>query len=142
MANTREQLIEELVPKMKRAIRIGKLTSYPFKEHSLHMPHVGALFHIAKEKDGINMKDLAEQLCVTGGAVTQFIDELVSKKLIVREHSADDRRSVKVRLTDEAREHFKTFKQEYLKTITPRFAHLSEEELRTLIKLLDKISLN
>jgi len=141
MTNTREQLIEELIPKMKRAIRFNKFSSYPFKEHSLSVPHVGALFHIAKEKDGINMKDLAEQLCVTGGAVTQFIDELVTKKLIIREQAEGDRRSVKVRLTDEAREHFKIFKQEYFRTVTPRFDHLSDDELRTLIKLLDKITL-
>jgi DNA-binding MarR family transcriptional regulator len=81
MNSNREQLIEDIIPKMKRVLKLSKHNSYLFKEHSLSVPHVSALFQIAKEKDGMGMKDLAEQLCVTGGAVTQFIDDLVEKKL-------------------------------------------------------------
>jgi hypothetical protein len=45
-------------------------------------------------------------------------------------------------LSEEAQAHFKVFKQEYLKTITPRFAHLTDEELKTMAQLLNKITLS
>ena len=38
---------------------------------------------------------------LTSGAMTNRLDKLESKSLIVREHSKEDRRSVTVQLTDE-----------------------------------------
>lgn len=139
---TREQLIQEIIPKMKRVLRSGKLASYAINDQYLTLPQLHLLFHVSKEKTGVTMKELAEHLCVTGGAVTQFIDDLVEKDMLVREHDAADRRSVKVRLSKKGEEHFTNFKREYLKVLTPRFAHLTDEELEMMIKLLNKITIS
>lgn len=87
------------------------------------------------------MKELAEHLCVTSGAVTQFIDDLVEKKLLVREQDPHDRRSIRVRLSENDRAAFGTFKDQYIQSVMPRFDKLTSEELTTLLKLLEKITL-
>lgn len=87
------------------------------------------------------MKELAEHLCVTSGAVTQFIDDLVEKKLLIREQDPKDRRSVRVRLSEDNREAFGEFKDHYIQSILPRFDKLTMEEMNTLLQLLEKITL-
>ena len=139
MSNTREQLVQELVQKIKKVLQSGLAHSYPFKEYTLSRPQVILLFHVAKNKSGVPMKELAEHLCVTNGAITQFIDDLVEKKLLVRENDPKDRRSVRVRLPEENQEHFQAFKQQYMTTLMPRFDNLSTEELQTIVKLFEKI---
>ena len=139
MQQTREQLIQEFILKMKQVMKITRLTSYSFNGETITGPQAHLLFRISKEKTGVSMKELAEQLCVTSGAITQFIDELVEKKLLVRKPSSVDRRTVKVQLSESALMHLEVFKQEYIKIITPRFAKLTDEELQQLTRLFDKI---
>ena len=136
MNTPREQLIESIIPKMKRAVRVDKRISTTF-----NLPQIQALFYLSKEADGISMKELADKLCVTGGAVTQVIDSLIDQKLLIRKHDDTDRRSVKVKLSKEGEVRFKTFKKEYFQAVMPRFDHLTDEELETLVRLLDKITI-
>lgn len=50
----------------------------------------------AKDKGGIRLKDLAEKLELSPGTVSVAVESLVSQGMLVREHPANDRRSIRI----------------------------------------------
>lgn len=138
MDDKRQQLVQEIIVKIKRFFRSTHAAGLSFKGHQLNRIHMGLLFYIAKN-DGVSMKELAEFLCVTNGAVTQFVDDLVEKKLVVREVDPQDRRGVKVSLSQDTAKELPELKKKYFAMIAPRFSKLTTEELQTLTQLIDKI---
>jgi len=161
MENTREGQIQSIFEKFEnifksmhknRAHNIGGIGSrirethnrhkghkFPFEDLNLSRKETIFLFMIAKSKDGVTSKDLAMWMWISPGAVTQFIDNLVAKNLVVREEDPNDRRSMKVTLTDFARSKFESFRKGYMGTVTPFFANLSDSELSQLNTLLEKL---
>jgi DNA-binding MarR family transcriptional regulator len=97
------------------------------------------LFSIADSKEGISVKDLAEGASVTPGAITQFVDILVEKGLVAREGDPNDRRVVRLKLTDQAKNQFAKFKTEHLASMCRIFDVLSEEEIKQLLSIFTKI---
>ncbi len=111
----------------------------PFQDLNLSGRQIFFLFLVARSKDGISVKDLANFSRVTPGAVTQFIDVLIEKNLLKREEDPTDRRALKIKLTEYANSRFSEFKTQYFNSISPVFKNLSTEELNTLIYLLGKV---
>jgi len=140
MDEERQQLVQEVIGKIKRFFRSTHAAGLPFKEHHLNRIQMGLLFHISKN-NGTSMKELAEFLCVTNGAVTQFIDDLVEKKLVMREIDPQDRRGIKVSLSPDTAKALPALKQKYFEMIAPRFSKLTTKELQTLTQLIDKVEL-
>lgn len=81
------------------------------------------LLTIAKYKeDGISVKELAERSNVTPGAITQFVDVLITKDLVRREEDPHDRRIVRLKLTPAAASQLQKFRKEFLATAARAFA--------------------
>lgn len=140
MAKKRDELVESLIEKMVSVIKsLRAKHGFPFGEFKLSRPQVMILFHISKNKDRVSSKDLAAFLNVTSGAITQFIDGLVEKKLVKREEDSEDRRILRMTLTKSAREKFAVFKKNYYKSVSPLFNELSEKEINLFISFLNKI---
>ncbi|HSW48380.1 MAG TPA: MarR family transcriptional regulator [Candidatus Saccharimonadales bacterium] len=139
MNNTRQDLLQSLIQKMRCVIK-GMHTLHPFGELTLGRPQVGILFFIERKKE-VSVKEIAEMLNVTSGAVTQFIDDLVNKNLALREESKTDRRIINIKLTKKAEDKFKEFRKNYFKTISPLFDDLDDFELQKLLLLLEKIKI-
>jgi len=57
---------------------------------------------IIRRQGKVAMTDLANQLGVSPPSASGMVDRLVEKKILVREHSTEDRRKVVVRISDEA----------------------------------------
>jgi len=55
--------------------------------------------------DGVSASHLASQVCRHPSSMTALLDRMEAKRLLRREVDADDRRSVRVFLTDEGRAH-------------------------------------
>ena len=55
-------------------------------------------------QDCCPMSGLADMICLSLSSATGLIDRLVSKKLVKRDRSSEDRRVVQVELTEEGRE--------------------------------------
>jgi DNA-binding MarR family transcriptional regulator len=89
-----------------RLIRITKhLESAITETHRRHDLKMGefdvlATLRRAGEPFQLTPSALLDSLLLTSGAMTNRLDRLVEKQLIVREHSQLDRRSVFVKLTD------------------------------------------
>lgn len=140
MEKTREDLLQTLINHM---MSLGKQIGHDFlkSEPTLSPPQVRLLFSIGRKTDGLSVTELAELTGVTPGAITQFVDTLVDKNLVVREGDANDRRIVKLKLTSMARSQFENFKKEHLASVTRIFKPLSNEELQLFINILMKIDI-
>ncbi len=55
------------------------------------------------EQEGVNVKDLAKQLCLDSSSLTGHLDRMERVALVVRRDDLDDRRAVRVFLTAKGR---------------------------------------
>jgi len=110
-----------------------------FEDLGLSRKHIFFLLILARSKEGMSVKDIASFLHVSPGAVTQFIDMLIEKDLVERSEDPNDRRGIKVKLTENARSKFSNIRKGFMGGLTPYFSNFSEEELHQFINLLDKI---
>lgn len=140
MFNDRQELLQELIAKLIQAIKdIHSHQTFPFGDFLLNRQQVMILFFIAEKKEGAIVKDLAKFLRVTPGAITQFIDVLVTYKLVRREESASDRRLTRIKLSNPAKKKFEQFRTDYFISTSRAFKDFQTTELQQFIKLLEKI---
>jgi DNA-binding MarR family transcriptional regulator len=140
MKNEREELLKNLIEKfIKSAHNMHSNQSFPFGDFMLGRQQIMILFFIYENKGLVSVKAIAKNLNVTPGAITQFVDGLVGKKLVIREENARDRRSTNIKLAPLTEKKFNSFKKRYLTNASRFFTGLSDEELSQFVKLLSKI---
>lgn len=86
------------------------------------------------------MSKIAERICLSLSGVTGLIDRLVAKKLVARDRSSEDRRVVKVGLTEEGRELHTSVMETQVDFARGVLKTLSVAEQDELLALLGKIS--
>ena len=139
MDKNREDLLQTLIQRLMSVMRHVRHPGPP-PEPTLSPPQVHLLFIIGGSKEeGISVKELAERSSVTPGAITQFIDTLVQRGLVAREGDLNDRRIVRLKLTQLAKSQFERFRKEHLASMFKIFEVLSDEEIKQLIALFTKI---
>ncbi len=139
MDKKREELLQTLNQRMMSVMRHVRHPGPP-PEPILSPPQVHLLFAIAGRKDaGISMKELAELSSITPGAVTQFVDGLVERGLVAREGDTNDRRIVRLKLTELAKSQFEKFRKEHLTSMFKIFEVLSDDEIKQMIALFAKM---
>jgi len=131
--------MQTLIQRMMSIMRHVHHSSIP-SEPPLSPPQVHLLFSIASKQEGISVKELAERTSVTPGAITQFVDGLVEMGLVMREGDPNDRRIVRLKLTELAKSQFDHFRKDYLTSASRVFDVLSNDEIKQLIALFDKIN--
>ena len=111
----------------------------------LSMPRHGArdsqdraLFLLAHEEP-MTQRDLTDRLGIQPGSASELIGKLEAAGFIVRTPSENDRRTQNVSLTDLGRRRLAELGEEHRSARRRRFDALSEEELRLLCKLLEKL---
>ena len=139
MDKNREDLLQTLIQRMMSVMRHVRHVVPPPGEPILSPPQVHLLFTIDRNKEGLSVKELAERSSITPGAVTQFVDGLVERGLVAREGDPNDRRVVRLKLTEQAKSHFEKFRQEHLASMFKIFEALTDEEIRQLIALFTKM---
>jgi DNA-binding MarR family transcriptional regulator len=137
---TRQELLQDLIEKMTKAIQnMHTGQSFPFGDFMLGKQQIMILFFVFENKGEASVKEIAKFLNVTSGAVTQFIDGLVEKKMVIREENPMDRRSINIKLTENTKLKFSDFKKMYIKVASLAFREFADEDLKQFIKLLEKI---
>lgn len=140
MEKEREDLVQELIERMMSITRKVRHDSTPSKP-DLSMPQVHLLFYIAdKQEAGATVSELADIIGVTPGAVSQFVNGLVDQGQVVREPDLVDRRIVRLRLTQAARDKFKQMRRDYLAAAARNFDLLTTKELHTLNNILARLN--
>ncbi len=86
------------------------------------------------------MRELAEHLTVAVNSVTSIADGLERKGLVRRRRSDEDRRVVRVELTDEGREMYQSVTDVNMRLFRSMLGALSEAEQETFLVLFRKIA--
>ena len=86
----------------------------------------------------LRMKELAEKMGVTTGSLTVLVDRLEKKGLVERTPHEEDRRSIRVSLTDKGMIHFQEHHNFHTRLTQEITGPLSPDEIQNMINLLKK----
>ena len=95
-----------------------------------------------KSPEGVMLKTLAEALNVTPAAVSGMVETMVKRGYLQRTQAEDDRRSVRIRLSDYCYEKTAVL-DTFFRSISEKIAaHFPEEEFRSLVEKIEKLSVD
>ncbi|HEX7586508.1 MAG TPA: MarR family transcriptional regulator [Patescibacteria group bacterium] len=94
-----------------------------------------------KEKQPL-MKEVADYLCVTPPSATALINNLVEQNLVERVADKEDRRIVRLDITQHGKKELKDGIDELAGRMKKILSFLDDKEKENLIKILEKISTN
>jgi len=86
------------------------------------------------------MRELAEHLSVAVNSMTSIVDNLEHKELVRRQRSEEDRRVVRVELTDAGREIYRSLVEVNLRLFRTMLGALTEDEQEIFMVLFRKIA--
>jgi DNA-binding MarR family transcriptional regulator len=86
------------------------------------------------------MRELAQHLSVAVNSMTSIVDNLEHKKLVRRHRSEEDRRVVRVELTDTGREIYQSLVEVNLRLFRTMLGALTEDEQEIFMVLFRKIA--
>jgi len=90
-------------------------------------------------KGEVNMSMIAEYIHVPLNTATGIVGRMEKKNLIARYHSKDDKRVVKVAITDEGTRHIGSILKEIMRYVHVVMDRLSPEEIKMLFQTISKI---
>ena len=100
-----------------------------------------ALVQLEETPDGLRMNELAERILYSKSGFTRVVDRLEEAGLVQRVRPESDRRSILVVLTDEGRKTMERARRYHRHSIEQHFSrHLSETDIKTLTRALEKLS--
>ncbi len=103
------------------------------------LPRFDLLAQLERSPEGLKMNELSRRMMVTGGNITGITDQLEAEGLVERTAVENDRRALRIRLTDAGRKAFADMAAVHEGWIVDALAALSEREVATLHKLLGKV---
>jgi DNA-binding MarR family transcriptional regulator len=98
--------------------------------------------HVLREidvGDFMTMTQVAKGLKSIVGALTTAMNKLEKKGYVIRERDRDDKRIVKIRLTDEGKEAFVIHEDFHKKMVDAAISALTPEEKNVLLKSLSNV---
>ena len=90
-------------------------------------------------KTEVNMSMIADYINVPLNTATGIVSRMEKKKLIARYHSEDDKRVVKIAITDEGTRHIGSILKEIMRYVQVVMDRLTPEEMKTLFQTVTKI---
>lgn len=136
----RKKIIEEIIETLYTIRRkIAAEMQLLFKEIQITHPQ-WIVLHYVKKNGIINIKCLANVLCITSSAATQIVDGLVKKGLLIRKRNIEDRRILNIGLSTKAKEQFDLIKNKSFNTLSSLFDILDDKELQEFHDLNNKIA--
>jgi len=131
------RLTDHLQTVMEEAESVDKKNSSV--REKLSWQEIRVLRAVARQ-DCCPMSGLADMICLSLSSATGLIDRLVSKKLVKRDRSSEDRRVVQVELTEQGRELNEEAMAGPVEFSRGLLKGLNADEQESLIALFRKIS--
>lgn len=122
-----EQLIYELFKKL-----------YLENKNNRHMSQ-GKILKILYKKGDISQKKIQDMLHVKSGTISESINKLEKKGLLIRQNDKVDRRKKVLHLTEDGKINVETHSALYQKEIIQFFEILNDDEKKELEKILKKL---
>lgn len=100
MRADREALLHETATLYARAARVlDPVRLQVWESMGVTLPQLRILFRV-RAQPGIDVRGLATDLGISPSAVSQQVDKLVARAMLRRDENPDDRRHVRLELTD------------------------------------------
>jgi DNA-binding MarR family transcriptional regulator len=113
------------------------------KEFARRASLTGPQLTVIKMLEGIgdlSLSELSERIRAQNSTVTGIIDRMEREGLVVRARSTEDRRVVKIKLTDKGARLAKEIQVEPMEIFRSALEGLSASEARDLLRILSKIA--
>jgi DNA-binding MarR family transcriptional regulator len=137
---TRKQLAEWRVFLETAYALIDILDAELQAERGITLGWYDALVHLEEAEDGLRMNELSARILFSKSGLTRVIDRMEEAGLVRRERPADDRRVVKVYITQEGLETLQAARTVHRRGIKAHFVqHLDQQELATLAHSLENV---
>ena len=92
------------------------------------------------ERESMIMREIADHLEVPVSTTTGIVDKLVSNGYLERKLTSDDRRSIRIVLSDHGLEVYKTFNAMRQRMAQRIMSELEADEVVEFVRLLEKIA--
>ncbi len=136
------RLLTQLDEERQRAYKISGERGQE-KRFGLPARQSVALFCIkeltALQPAGISLKALAQHMDMAASAASIMVDSMVKKNLLLRDTAFRDRRAVRISLTQEGEKLFSICNDALLARMSELAQLLTQSELRTLQRVVQKI---
>ena len=114
-----------------------------FPDGDLSFNEYDVLFNLSRQPERqLRIRDLNTHLLLTQPSVSRLVDRLVAKQLVRKAPDPGDGRGTIVCLTDAGFEQFRRVAVTHAESIHRRMGALSNDDLKTLAALSDKLRLN
>ncbi len=144
MSEKRQQLINHLIGsfwEMQSNVRAARGWAGPPRHRAISRHQIELLF-VVQQYHEPSVKQIADALDITSGAVSQLVENLVEAGFLERRIVKADRRIVKVALTRKGQHIFHHFHAHRMAKVTDFVSALDDQELTQFVGLLDKIVKN
>ena len=120
---------------------IDVLNSELERDAGIPMRCYDLLVHLEESPEGLQMNELAERILYSKSGFTRVVDRMEEAGLVQRVRPANDRRSIRVVLTDQGRATIDQARRHHRRGIEDHFSrHLSDTDVRALTRALEKLS--
>jgi DNA-binding MarR family transcriptional regulator len=120
------------------AHRVRNGTDAMLRKSGLSLPSYKAMR--ALENSELSMREISDVLHVAARTVTDIVDGLEARGLVAREPHPADRRVTLLRLTQAGRDQVAAASAEAEEAYRSAFSGLSDEDQKTLRRLLDQVA--
>ena len=104
------------------------------------LPRFDVMAALARKPEGLSMTALSRTLIVSNGNTTGIIDRLVADGLVMRMHSATDKRATFVRLTREGERKFTAMAAVHESWVSELLASLEPQAIQEILAHLDRLT--
>ena len=113
-------------------------SSFSKQVKGMVMGELGLLNFLSMQDEPITAGAIGRMIGIGSSGVTNLLNSLEKKGLVIRRMSPNDRRSVLVSLSDKGREDIEIRKAKMLDFTEAMLTRLGEEDTRTLLRLLKR----
>lgn len=109
---------------------------------NLKQNEMGLLLHIkhsAVADDGVKVSELSSRMHVTSPSITQLVTALEERGFVKRTMDMEDRRSVKVSITEKGSEITQQAEDHLMATLAGLVAYLGSEKSQTLVDIVNDV---
>lgn len=109
------------------------------EQFEITLPRFDLMAQLEREPEGLSMGELSRRMMVTGGNVTNIVDQLEQEGLVMRQSQPGDRRAFRVSLTLSGRKTFTAMAQEHEAWVVELLSPLNERQQKQLHELLNTL---
>jgi len=112
--------------------------SKPYEDTPFNQQQADLLMFVS-QKERCKMSELAAELKLSPGAITQMVDPLVGRGFLERINHESDRRVVLVQLTSDSRAIIEKIRNRRQRMMIEVFSTLSKHEAHLLVSMIEKL---